>query len=75
MYEVRFTRQLGDTSVHTQLKREGSQANIWGPIYNSAFFLPGVQMVPISWCEMQCPKTHTKEFRKVARVQPEFLQT
>ncbi|XP_041493178.1 exosome complex component CSL4-like isoform X4 [Microtus oregoni] len=28
----------------------------------------GVQMVPISWCEMQCPKTHTKEFRKVARV-------
>nr|XP_055109540.1 exosome complex component CSL4 isoform X3 [Symphalangus syndactylus] len=35
----------------------------------------GIQMVPISWCEMQCPKTHTKEFRKVARVQPEFLQT
>nr|XP_020033334.1 exosome complex component CSL4 isoform X2 [Castor canadensis] len=35
----------------------------------------GVQMIPISWCEMQCPKTHTKEFRKVARVQPEFLQT
>uniref|UniRef100_A0A8C9DI39 Exosome component 1 n=1 Tax=Prolemur simus TaxID=1328070 RepID=A0A8C9DI39_PROSS len=35
----------------------------------------GVQMVPISWCEMQCPKTHIKEFRKVARVQPEFLQT
>ncbi|XP_044518599.1 exosome complex component CSL4 isoform X4 [Gracilinanus agilis] len=35
----------------------------------------GVQMVPISWCEMQCPRTHTKEFRKVARVQPEFLQT
>uniref|UniRef100_A0A5F9DGN3 Exosome complex component N-terminal domain-containing protein n=1 Tax=Oryctolagus cuniculus TaxID=9986 RepID=A0A5F9DGN3_RABIT len=34
-----------------------------------------VQLVPISWCEMQCPKTHTKEFRKVARVQPEFLQT
>ncbi|XP_041271285.1 exosome complex component CSL4 isoform X2 [Onychostruthus taczanowskii] len=36
---------------------------------------PGVQMVPISWCEMQCPRTHTKEFRKVARVQPQFLQT
>lgn len=35
----------------------------------------GVQMVPISWCEMQCPQTHMKEFRKVARVQPEFLQT
>ncbi|XP_030058742.1 exosome complex component CSL4 isoform X2 [Microcaecilia unicolor] len=35
----------------------------------------GVPMVPISWCEMQCPQTHSKEFRKVARVQPEFLQT
>ncbi|KAM6306252.1 exosome complex component CSL4 isoform 3-T3 [Aegotheles albertisi] len=34
-----------------------------------------VQMVPISWCEMQCPQTHTKDFRKVARVQPQFLQT
>ncbi|KAK1189956.1 EXOS1 protein, partial [Pygoscelis papua] len=35
----------------------------------------GVQMVPISWCEVQCPRTHTKDFRKVARVQPQFLQT
>ncbi|XP_038599761.1 exosome complex component CSL4 [Tachyglossus aculeatus] len=35
----------------------------------------GVRLVPISWCEMQCPQTHVKEFRKVARVQPEFLQT
>ncbi|XP_048464745.1 exosome complex component CSL4 isoform X2 [Rhincodon typus] len=35
----------------------------------------GEQMVPISWCEMQCPKSHGKEFRKVARVQPEFLHT
>ncbi|XP_062865471.1 exosome complex component CSL4 isoform X2 [Trichomycterus rosablanca] len=34
----------------------------------------GVQMVPVSWCEMQCPRTHNKEFRKVARVQPEYLQ-
>ncbi|KAK0152067.1 Exosome complex component CSL4 [Merluccius polli] len=33
----------------------------------------GAQMVPVSWCEMQCPRTHTKEFRKVARVQPEYL--
>ncbi|KAG7281907.1 hypothetical protein CRUP_002965 [Coryphaenoides rupestris] len=33
----------------------------------------GAQMVPINWCEMQCPRTHTKEFRKVARVQPEYL--
>uniref|UniRef100_A0A3B4AJ03 Exosome complex component CSL4 n=1 Tax=Periophthalmus magnuspinnatus TaxID=409849 RepID=A0A3B4AJ03_9GOBI len=34
----------------------------------------GAQMIPISWCEMQCPQTHTKEFRKVARVQPEYLE-
>lgn len=34
----------------------------------------GAQMIPISWCEMQCPRTHSKEFRKVARVQPEYLQ-
>uniref|UniRef100_A0A8D0H5C1 Exosome complex component CSL4 n=1 Tax=Sphenodon punctatus TaxID=8508 RepID=A0A8D0H5C1_SPHPU len=34
----------------------------------------GAQMVPVSWCEMQCPRTHTKELRKVARVQPQFLQ-
>ena len=31
-------------------------------------------MVPISWCEMQCPKTHAKEFRKVAKVQPEYIE-
>lgn len=40
----------------------------------SLFCVPGAQMVPISWCEMQCPLTHAKEFRKVARVQPEYLQ-
>lgn len=39
------------------------------------FLALGAQMVPISWCEMQCPRTHSKELRKVARVQPEFLQT
>ncbi|XP_022106158.1 exosome complex component CSL4-like isoform X2 [Acanthaster planci] len=33
----------------------------------------GVNMVPISWSEMVCPKTHCKEFRKVARVQPQYL--
>jgi exosome complex component CSL4 len=26
------------------------------------------QMIPISWNQMQCPKTKTKEFRKVAKV-------
>ncbi|XP_043970336.1 exosome complex component CSL4 [Gambusia affinis] len=34
----------------------------------------GAQMIPISWREMQCPQTNIKEFRKVARVQPEYLE-
>lgn len=33
----------------------------------------GVSMVPISWSEMQCPTTLTKEPRKVARVIPETI--
>ncbi|EFN82797.1 3'-5' exoribonuclease CSL4-like protein [Harpegnathos saltator] len=31
----------------------------------------GVTMVPISWTQMQCPKSMSKEFRKVAKVVPE----
>ena len=34
----------------------------------------GSTMVPISWCEMQCPKTQSTEFRKVAKAQPEHIQ-
>ncbi|XP_074640562.1 exosome complex component CSL4-like [Tubulanus polymorphus] len=34
----------------------------------------GVSMVPISWCEMQCPKTMAKEYRKVAKVRPDSLK-
>ncbi|TRY64208.1 hypothetical protein TCAL_04908 [Tigriopus californicus] len=33
----------------------------------------GVKMVPVSWVEMQCPKTYNKEFRKIAKVIPENL--
>ncbi|KAG8233338.1 hypothetical protein J437_LFUL010888 [Ladona fulva] len=33
----------------------------------------GVAMVPISWTEMQCPKTYNKEPRKVAKVVPESI--
>lgn len=33
----------------------------------------GEVMVPVSWCEMQCPKTMTKGLRKVAKPQPQFL--
>ncbi|XP_005105231.1 exosome complex component CSL4 isoform X2 [Aplysia californica] len=34
----------------------------------------GVNMVPVSWCKMQCPKTLNEEFRKVAKVQPEYIE-
>ncbi|KAL5015837.1 hypothetical protein ScPMuIL_005426 [Solemya velum] len=34
----------------------------------------GATMVPISWCKMKCPKTMSEEPRKVAKVQPQFLQ-
>ncbi|XP_044730018.1 exosome complex component CSL4 [Chrysoperla carnea] len=35
----------------------------------------GVPMVPISWTEMQCPETLVKEFRKVAKVVPENINS
>ena len=34
----------------------------------------GATLVPISWSKMQCPRTLAEEFRKVARVQAEFLE-
>lgn len=37
------------------------------------YFVPGVSMIPISWTEMQCPKTFVKESRKVAKVVPESI--
>lgn len=33
----------------------------------------GTSMIPVSWTEMQCPRTLAKEFRKVAKVVPEEL--
>lgn len=33
----------------------------------------GETMIPISWCEMQCPKTLMKENRKVARVHKDYI--
>lgn len=33
----------------------------------------GLSMVPVSWTEMQCPKTYVKELRKVAKVIPDHL--
>ncbi|PVD30188.1 hypothetical protein C0Q70_09450 [Pomacea canaliculata] len=34
----------------------------------------GAIMVPVSWCKMQCPKTLAEEFRKVAKVQPQYIE-
>ncbi|XP_065222876.1 exosome complex component CSL4 [Planococcus citri] len=38
-----------------------------------AYSEAGIPMIPISWTEMQCPKTHNKELRKVARIVPEEI--
>lgn len=35
--------------------------------------ITGIPMVPISWTEMQCPKTFNKELRKVAKIIPENI--
>ncbi|ENN75110.1 hypothetical protein YQE_08423, partial [Dendroctonus ponderosae] len=35
----------------------------------------GYPMVPVSWTEMQCPKTLVKEPRKVAKIIPENIDT
>ena len=35
--------------------------------------ISGVKMIPVSWTEMQCPKTYNKEQRKIAKVIPEDL--
>ena len=31
-------------------------------------------MIPISWMEMQCPKTKSIEFRKVAKPTNEYMR-
>ena len=33
----------------------------------------GSKMIPVSWTEMQCPKSYAKEFRKIAKVIPESM--
>ena len=38
-----------------------------------AYSESGSRMVPISWNEMQCPTTMQKEMRKVAKIQPDFI--
>ena len=41
-------------------------------VYRTNLFT-GAAMVPISWTEMQCPKTYVREHRKVAKVVPESI--
>jgi len=38
-----------------------------------AYSEAGTRMIPVSWNEMQCPVTLQKEFRKVAKVQPDYI--
>ncbi|XP_021355959.1 exosome complex component CSL4-like isoform X2 [Mizuhopecten yessoensis] len=33
----------------------------------------GSNMTPISWCKMKCPKTMAEEYRKVAKVQANYI--
>lgn len=42
-------------------------------MYQFFRWVAGVPMIPVSWTEMQCPKTHNKEPRKVARIIPENI--
>lgn len=41
--------------------------------YNYSNNFTGVAMIPISWTQMQCPNSFSKEFRKVAKVVPEHV--
>uniref|UniRef100_W5M7Z3 Exosome component 1 n=1 Tax=Lepisosteus oculatus TaxID=7918 RepID=W5M7Z3_LEPOC len=66
---------LGDVQSNYLLTTAENELGVVVAHSEAALCIPaGEQMVPISWCEMQCPRTHAKEFRKVARVQPEYLQ-
>ncbi|XP_033756557.1 exosome complex component CSL4-like isoform X2 [Pecten maximus] len=33
----------------------------------------GANMTPVSWCKMRCPKTLAEEYRKVAKVQTNYI--
>ncbi|XP_058972702.2 exosome complex component CSL4-like [Pocillopora verrucosa] len=54
-------------TLHTQTYLLSTAENELGVIFAKSE--GGAAMVPISWCEMQCPKTRAKEHRKVAKVQ------
>ncbi|XP_069695771.1 exosome complex component CSL4 isoform X1 [Periplaneta americana] len=65
--DIILARVLPMTEVHTyQLTTAENELGV--VIAHSE---SGAAMVPISWTEMQCPKTYVKEPRKVAKVVPE----
>ncbi|XP_041985217.1 exosome complex component CSL4 [Aricia agestis] len=70
--DVILARVLPMTEIHWYHLSTGE--NELGVVIATAEGSPqGVSMVPISWSEMQCPKTLVKEPRKVARVIPENI--
>ncbi|XP_063389521.1 exosome complex component CSL4 [Cydia fagiglandana] len=70
--DVILARVLPMTEIHWY--HISTAENELGVVIATAEGSPqGVGMVPISWSEMQCPKTLVKEPRKVARVIPDNI--
>ncbi|CAG4993483.1 unnamed protein product [Colias eurytheme] len=70
--DVILARVLPMTEIHWY--HLSTAENELGVVIATAEGSPqGVSMVPISWSEMQCPKTLVKEPRKVARVIPDNI--
>ncbi|XP_050357739.1 exosome complex component CSL4 [Nymphalis io] len=70
--DVILARVLPMTEIHWY--HLSTAENELGVVIATAEGSPqGVSMVPISWSEMQCPKSLIKESRKVARVIPENI--
>ncbi|XP_026754437.1 exosome complex component CSL4 [Galleria mellonella] len=70
--DVILARVLPMTEIHWY--HLSTAENELGVVLATAEGSPqGVSMIPISWSEMQCPKTLVKEPRKVARVIPENI--
>ncbi|PNF21523.1 Exosome complex component CSL4, partial [Cryptotermes secundus] len=67
--DIILGRVLPLTEVHTY--HLSTAENELGVVI--AYSESGVAMVPVSWTEMQCPKTYVKEPRKVAKVVPETV--
>ncbi|XP_022827706.1 exosome complex component CSL4 [Spodoptera litura] len=70
--DVILARVLPMTEIHWY--HLSTAENELGVVIATAEGSPqGISMLPISWSEMQCPKTLVKESRKVARVIPENI--